>query len=551
MLHFGRWKLFTILLTLLIGIAYSVPNLVPHDQRYAVNDLTGEEESQGIWRYLPSRSVNLGLDLQGGSHLVFQVDMDKVRTDQLEALRDDARQALRRDSPIPARQPVVIGNEVVVSVARTEDRERAFERLSELSQPVNQQLGQMSLAQTLDVQRDPDDANAVRLRITDEYFEAIRSRTVVQSIEVVRNRLDGMGTVDPTIARQGEERLLVQVPGADDPGAIRRIVESQASMSFHLVDDTIDPGPNGDARVPPGRTIYPMGNTDIPTFLAVESRPLLTGENLTNADVTTHPNYAGPVVGFRFDTQGALIFGDVTRNNTGRSFAIVLDGEIITAPRINEPILSGSGVIGGGYTYETARELVVLLSAGALPASLTAVEERTVGASLGQDQIESGRIAIIIGFVAVIVFMLAAYGMFGVFSTTALLANVVLLMGVLSGLGATLTLPGIAGIILTIGMAVDANVLIYERIREEARLGRTPANALQAGYERALAAILDANITTFIAAAVLFMMGAGPVRGFAVTLGVGILTSVFTAFVFSRLLAVIWLRVTKPKALPL
>jgi len=550
MLHFGRWKLTTILITLLIGVMYTIPNFVPEEERYAA-DLNGEPVAQGIWSVLPSRTINLGLDLQGGSHLVFQVDMDKVRVDQLDALRDDARQAMRVDPPIPTRPPAVVGEDVVVTVARPEDRDEVYQRLLDLSGPISNQVGQISMSQTYNVERDPDDERTVRVSITEEYFNSIRSRTVIQSIEVIRNRLDGMGTVDPTIARQGDERVLVQVPGADDPGEIRRIVESQASMSFHMVDTSIDPGPNGDARMPPGRVVYRMANTNPATYLVVESRTRLTGENLTNSNVTTHPSYVGPVVGFRFDTQGAIVFGELTRNNRGQQFAIVLDDEIISAPRINEPILGGSGIIGGGYTYETAQELVVLLNAGALPASLTAVEERTVKASLGADQIESGKKAIIIGFAAVIIFMLAAYGVFGVFSTLALLANVVLILGALSGLGATLTLSGIAGIILTIGMAVDANVLIYERIREESRLGRTPANAIQAGYERALVAILDANITTFIAAGVLFMMGAGPVRGFAVTLGIGIITSVFTAFVFSRLLAVIWLRAVKPKALPL
>jgi protein-export membrane protein SecD len=434
---------------------------------------------------------------------------------------------------------------------REEQRDEAFERLRELNGPVTTELGQPGLAQMYDMQRDGDDPSAIRISVTDEQFTAIRQRTLSQSITVIRRRLDGLGTTDPTIARSGADRVMVQVPGADDPQEIIDLVGTQAALSFHLVDNTINPGPNGQARTPPGRTIYPVANTQPVQYLAVETRQLLTGENLTQSNVTQHPSYVGPVVGFRLDTQGALIFGDVTRNNRGRQFAIVLDNEIITAPRINEPILGGSGVIGGGYTYETASQLVILLNAGALPATLTPVEQRTVSASLGRDQIESGTLAIVIGFAAVIVFMLAAYGIFGVFSTLALLVNVVLILGGLSGLGMTLTLPGIAGIILTIGMAVDANVLIFERIREESRHGRTPANAIQAGYERALAAILDANITTFIAAAVLFMLGAGPVRGFAVTLGVGILTSVFTAFVFSRLLAVLWLRAFKPKSLPL
>ncbi len=551
MLHFGRWKLLTILLVVLAGALYTLPNLVPETVRYQINEADGSREPRGIWRYIPSSTINLGLDLQGGSYIVFEVDMNEVRTAQLESLAADVRQTLRNDPPLLPRSVAVVGEEVVVLMIREEQRDEAFERLRELNGPVTTELGQPGLAQMYDMQRDGDDPSAIRISVTDEQFTAIRQRTLSQSITVIRRRLDGLGTTDPTIARSGADRVMVQVPGADDPQEIIDLVGTQAALSFHLVDNTINPGPNGQARTPPGRTIYPVANTQPVQYLAVETRQLLTGENLTQSNVTQHPSYVGPVVGFRLDTQGALIFGDVTRNNRGRQFAIVLDNEIITAPRINEPILGGSGVIGGGYTYETASQLVILLNAGALPATLTPVEQRTVSASLGRDQIESGTLAIVIGFAAVIVFMLAAYGIFGVFSTLALLVNVVLILGGLSGLGMTLTLPGIAGIILTIGMAVDANVLIFERIREESRHGRTPANAIQAGYERALAAILDANITTFIAAAVLFMLGAGPVRGFAVTLGVGILTSVFTAFVFSRLLAVLWLRAFKPKSLPL
>ena len=551
MLHFGRWKLLTIFLVVLAGALYTLPNLVPETVRYQINEADGSREPRGIWRYIPSSTINLGLDLQGGSYIVFEVDMNEVRTAQLESLAADVRQTLRNDPPLLPRSVAVVGEEVVVLMIREEQRDEAFERLRELNGPVTTELGQPGLAQMYDMQRDGEDPSAIRISVTDEQFTAIRQRTLSQSITVIRRRLDGLGTTDPTIARSGADRVMVQVPGADDPQEIIDLVGTQAALSFHLVDNTINPGPNGQARTPPGRTIYPVANTQPVQYLAVETRQLLTGENLTQSNVTQHPSYVGPVVGFRLDTQGALIFGDVTRNNRGRQFAIVPDDEIITAPRINEPILGGSGVIGGGYTYETASQLVILLNAGALPATLTPVEQRTVSASLGRDQIESGTLAIIIGFAAVIVFMLAAYGIFGVFSTLALLVNVVLILGGLSGLGMTLTLPGIAGIILTIGMAVDANVLIFERIREESRHGRTPANAIQAGYERALAAILDANITTFIAAAVLFMLGAGPVRGFAVTLGVGIVTSVFTAFVFSRLLAVLWLRAFKPKSLPL
>jgi protein-export membrane protein SecD len=549
MLYFGRWKLLSIFLVVILGVLYTVPNFVPDEQRYTVS-ADGTREARGIWRWIPSRTINLGLDLQGGSQIVFEVDMEEVRTAQLEGLAADARQTLRNEQLLP-RSVAVVGDEVVVLMIRPEQREQALESLRALNGPVTTEFGGPSLAQMYSMSLDNNDPSAIRISVTDEQFEAIRNRTLSQSITVIRRRIDGLGTNDPTIARNGENRVMVQVPGAEDPQEIIDLVGTQAALSFHLVDDSIDPGPSGQARVPPGRTIYPVSDTQPVQYLAVETRQLLTGENLTNTNVTTHPNYAGPVVGFRLDTQGALIFGDVTANNVNRRFAIVLDGEIITAPVINQPILGGSGVIGGNYTYETASQLVILLNAGALPASLTPVQQYTVSPSLGHDQIESGKLAIIIGFSLVIVFMVLAYGVFGVFSVSALLVNVVLILGGLSGLGMTLTLPGIAGIILTIGMAVDANVLIYERIREEGLNGRTPANAIQEGYGRALAAILDANITTFIAAAVLFMLGAGPVRGFAVTLGIGIITSVFTAFVFSRLLAVLWLRTFKPKQLPI
>jgi preprotein translocase subunit SecD len=550
MLHFGRWKLISILVIILMGVMYTIPNLVPKDERYVQNPITGEDEAIDIWKWIPSRTINLGLDLQGGSHLVFEADMEEVKINLLEALRSDATQIMRREPGILIRPAVVVGEEVVVTLSRPEDRGDAMTRLNELSNPVD--ANSLGGPETLRITEDPIDDRLIRLVITDEQYEAIQTRTITQSIEVVRNRLDGMGTVDPTIARQGDKRLLVQVPGAEDPSVIIDLVGAEAMMSFHLVDETIDAGINGDARLPPGRSTYPMAGTNGTQFLVVHSRTRITGENLTNANVVaSHPSFTGPVVGFRFDTQGAIAFGEMTRANRGRRFAVILDNEIITAPTINGAILDGSGVIGGNYTFESAQELVILLNAGALPATLTPVEQRTITATLGHDQIEQGQLAIVVGFAAVIIFMLAAYGVFGVFSTIALLVNVVLILGGLSWLGQTLTLPGIAGIILTIGMAVDANVLIYERIREESRNGRTPTNAIQSGYERALAAILDANITTLIAAGVLFMMGAGPVRGFAITLGIGIITSVFTAFMFSRLLAVIWLRATKPKTLPL
>ncbi|MCW5725412.1 MAG: protein translocase subunit SecD [Maricaulaceae bacterium] len=547
MLHFARWKIILILAVIATGAVFSVPNLFPLQSRFEVVD--GQPvEPLGVWRFLPNNTINLGLDLQGGSHLVFEVDLDQVRADRLNALADDARAVLRRQPAIPAAPPAVVGGEVVVRISRADDLEDAYRRLNELSQPIQTGLGQGGFgARTAALTRDPAD-NIIRIRITTEALEDIRHRTVSQSIEVVRRRIDGLGTTEPTIARQGDNRVLVQVPGESDPQRIIDLVGATARMTFHMVDASVDPGPTGQARTPPGVMVLRTERGDEP-YLAVQRRALVSGENLTNASVTTQDGQV--VVAFRFDTIGARAFGEATARNVGRRFAIVLDDIIISAPVIESPILGGSGIIRGNFTFQSANDLAVLLNAGALPAQLTPVEQRTVGPGLGQDSIDRGSVAVVVGFLAVMVFMLVAYGLFGIASVMALLTNVVLILGALTGLQATLTLPGIAGIILTIGMAVDANVLIFERIREEVRAGRSPANAIDAGYSNALSAILDANITTLIAAGTLFMLGAGPVRGFAVTLGIGIMTSVFTAFVFTRLLVAAWFRATRAKKLPI
>ena len=402
------------------------------------------------------------------------------------------------------------------------------------------------LNQTLAITRGDDD-RTIRMAITEAALDSIRQRTVTQSIEVIRRRVDSTGTTEPNIARQGEDRVLVQVPGENDPQRIIDIVGTTARLTFHMVEEGVTINPDGTGRTPPGVMILPSERSSEP-FLAVQRRPLVTGEQLVNAGQAFDQN-GQPAVNFRFNTTGARAFADATTQNRGRRFAIVLDDTIISAPVIRNPITGGSGIIEGGFTMQSATDLANMLNAGALPARLTPVEQRTVTASLGADSVARGETAVLIGFGLVIVFMALAYGFFGIVSTLALLANILLLLGALSGLQATLTLPGIAGIVLTIGMAVDANVLIFERVREEYRLGRTVTTAFEAGYSRALSAILDANITTLIAAAVLYMLGAGPVRGFAVTLGLGILTSVFTAFVFSRLLISIWLRTSRPKTL--
>ena len=541
MLYFAPWKTALILLVIAVGILFTAPNFFSDAQR-----LNSDGEPVGIWSSIPSQTINLGLDLQGGSHLVFIVDMDEVREERLSNLREDVRAAFRQAPPILSAPPAVLENRVVVRLSRPEDLERALERLDEINEPVTSASGQQTLDQTLEINA-LQDGRTIEISITDAAFASIQQRTVSQSIQVIRRRIDSTGTTEPTIARQGDDRVLVQVPGESDPQRIIELVGTTARMTFHMVESSVDPGPDGLARTPPGVAIF-QTDEDFEPFLAVQQRALVTGEQLVSASQDFDQN-GQPAVAFRFNTSGALAFGEATANNVGRRFAIVLDDTIISAPRIRSAITGGSGIIEGGFTVQSASDLANMLNAGALPARLSPIEQRTVGPGLGQDSIERGQIAIIIGFSLVIVFMLLAYGFLGIISMIALLANVVLLMGALSGLQATLTLPGIAGIILTIGMAVDANVLIYERIREESRLGRSVANAIETGYNRALSAILDANITTLIAAGVLFMMGAGPVRGFAVTLGIGILTSVFTAFVFTRLMISTWLRVRRPKKL--
>ncbi|WP_019961495.1 protein translocase subunit SecD [Woodsholea maritima] len=544
MLYFSPWKVVLILGVVLLGFFFSLPNFVPAENRYV--DPANPDQTKGIWTILPSQTVNLGLDLRGGSHLVFEVDIEDVRQERLGDLAEEARVVLRNDPPIFTARPAVVGQQVVIRVTNPEDLGAAYERLRELNGPVTGANGGQSLDQRLSITQDDSD-RTIRIAITEAEISSIRQRTVEQSIEVIRRRIDATGTTEPTITRQDEDRVLVQVPGESDPQRVIDLVGTTARMTFHMVDRSVQVGPDGQARTPPDVMILPSDD-GYENFVAVKRRAVLSGENLASASQSFDQN-GQPAVAFRFDTTGSQVFGEITSQNVGERFAIVLDGVVITAPRIRSPILGGSGIIEGSFTVQEASDLSTMLSAGALPAKLTPVEQRSITASMGQDAIEAGAEAILLGFALVIVFMVLAYGFMGVVSTTALLINVLLILGALSGLQATLTLPGIAGIILTIGMAVDANVLIFERIREEIRQGRKVINAIEIGYNRAFAAILDANVTTFIAAAVLFMMGAGPVRGFAVTLGIGIVTSVFTAFTFSRFVVAVWLRLRKPQSI--
>ncbi|MGB7691177.1 MAG: protein translocase subunit SecD, partial [Pseudolabrys sp.] len=523
MLYFTRWKATAIVLTAFIVCLFAVPNFLP-------------EKMVQSWPKWAQRHVVLGLDLQGGSHILLEVDSNAVRKEKLESLRDDVRRVLR-DARVGYTGLVVRGNSVEVRIREGSNFDQAVEKLRELSQPLGGILGSSTGQRTLDVTTEA--GSLVRLTLTDPAMVERIRQSVEQSIQIIERRVNELGTVEPLIQRQGVDRILVQVPGLQDPTRLKELLGKTAKLDFRMVDVSMPAEQAAQGRIPPDDEIL-YSTTQPKTPYLVEKRILVSGGDLTDAQPGFDQRTSEPIVSFRFNTSGARKFAQVTQENVGKPFAIVLDNQVISAPVIREPILGGSGQISGSFTVESANDLAILLRAGALPAPLTIIEERTVGPGLGQDSIAKGKISSYVGAAMVIAFMLATYGLFGLFANVAVAINVAMIFGVLSLLNATLTLPGIAGIVLTVGIAVDSNVLIYERIREEVRGGRTPINAIDAGFSRALATILDSNITTFIAAAVLFYIGTGPVRGFAVTLGIGIITTVFTAFTLTRLIVAYW-----------
>jgi preprotein translocase subunit SecD len=434
---------------------------------------------------------------------------------------------------------------VQVRVSREADVPEALRRLRELSAPVG---GLLSGSGLRDVDVNDAGGGVIRLTVTGAGITQRIRQAVDQSIEIVRRRVDELGTVEPAIQRQGDDRILVQVPGLQDPSRLKALLGKTAKLAFRLVDLQMTPQQALEGRAPPDSEI--LYSREKQPYL-IERRVMVSGEDLVDAQPAFDQRTHEPVVNFRFNNAGGRRFASVTQENVGKPFAIILDNEVISAPVIREPILGGSGQISGQFTVQQANDLAILLRAGALPAPLTIIEERTVGPGLGQDSINAGINAAYFGAALVIVFMILTYGLFGLFANLAVLVNVGMILGILSFIGATLTLPGIAGIVLTVGIAVDSNVLIYERIREELRSGRSAIMAIDAGFSRALATILDSNITTFIAAAVLFFIGTGPVRGFAVTLGVGILTTLFTAFTLTRLIVASWVRWWRPQTVPI
>jgi preprotein translocase subunit SecD len=562
MLYFEGWKKALVIGTLLLGVLFALPNLFFErtdaasraraeiariEQRGDAVPATLVEAARRWPSWLPGRPMNLGLDLRGGAHVLVEVRIDEVYAEKLIALWPEAREALRarRDVVGPFRQ--VEGDPLALTIRLGEPTpagiDAAAAALRALAQPV--QSGAMGPGGD-DISVEAGADGVLRVRLSEAEQATLLERTMAQSLEIVRRRIDEAGTREPTIQRQGRRRILVQVPGIGSADELLALLGETAKLTFHeVVGQTADP--NAD----PGPGNMLVEDAEEPgAFYIVPRRPTVSGENLVDASGGFDQD-GQPAVNFRFDTTGARQFGDYTRQNVGRIFAIVLDDKVISAPRIREPILGGSGIISGSFTTESANELAVLLRAGALPAPLAVIEERSVGPDLGADSIRAGTIAVVVASVLVLAYMVIYYGVFGIFANIALVLNVVMILDLMTLLGATLTLPGIAGIVLTIGQAVDSNVLIYERIREEARVGRTPFAAINAGFGEATRTIVDANLTTLIAAAALFQFGSGPVKGFAVTLAFGIMTNMFTAVTFTRAIVELWYRRTRPAVIPL
>ncbi len=523
MVKFSGWTAILTIVVFVLGIAYAKPNLI-----YV-------EQPQNVPGWLPHKKMTLGLDLQGGSHLLLEVETAAVITEQLDAFVSTFRRTMRRQNVRYV--GLGVNNGAVVFRLLDPDQQRTVRSL------LAGDAGSLILTVSGDA--------SFRYELSEDELRSRRQAALEQSIEVVRRRVDETGVAEPTIVQQGQDRIIVELPGVDDPERVKRLLGATAKLTFHMVDETVAVQDAQAGRMPAtDMLLIEPGEGGQPDQAWVVKREIaVSGDRLVDASVQFQDGQ--PVVGFRFDALGGKQFGELTAQNVDRRLAIVLDNQVISAPNIRSPIMGGSGIITGGFTVQTAEDLALMLRAGALPAPLVILEERTVGPGLGADSIAAGKIASIVGMSLVLLFMAASYGLFGLIADVALLLNVALIVAALSALGATLTLPGIAGIVLTIGMAVDANVLIFERIREEVRNGRSPISAIEAGYQRALVTIIDSNVTTLIAALLLFNFGTGPIRGFAVTLSIGIASSMFTAIMVSRLIIVTWLRQRRPKALPI
>lgn len=529
MMYFTRWKTVTIIMVCLVGLLVSLPNLFP---RASFPD------------WFPLRQVSLGLDLRGGSYLLLEVDTAVLTRERLEAVVEGARRGMSQATPRIAYTGLTAQPDqrrVQMRILDANQREAAARVMRDLANPITVSAGNQQPDMEVSVSGD----GLLTATVTEAGLRAKATNAVEQSIEIVRRRIDETGVAEALIARQGQNRILVQLPGVEDPQRIKDLLGRTARMTFHLLDETA----NLQALTAPPGVMFLTGEQTGERF-AVRRRVEVDGANLNDARAAQDSRTNEWVVNFSFDSLGTRRFADITRANVGRPFAVVLDDKVITAPVIREPITGGRGQISGSFTVRTANDLAVLLRAGALPAPLTVVEERTVGPELGEDAIRAGMISLAVGFAFVFLYMGFAYGLFGWIANSALFINIVLLIACMSLLEATLTLPGIAGIVLTLGTALDANILINERIREEVKNGRSPLSALETGYAKASGTIIDANLTNLIAMGFLFGFGSGPVKGFAVTVAIGTVIQMWTATVLTRLFIVWWYRWNRPKELP-
>jgi preprotein translocase subunit SecD len=531
MLALSRWKIILVLGSLIFGILFSLPNLLP-------------DSVLAQWPgFLPHQRLNLGLDLQGGSSLLYEVDTAALTQERLNDLAAEATQELH-DAQVTFHGLVSTGAAVTLAIDNKAQTDAAATALAKVGGTV---------ASGREVLVTHDDGGNFKLTLTPTAVQQETRNAVLQSIEIVRRRIDALGLKEPDIRQQGTDRIAIEAPGEGDPQALKDIVGQTAKLTFQLVDESA-PAIDASTVVPPDDQVLPYQETiggGAPRFITVKRRVAVDGGMLTHAQMAFNPQTNEPVVEFRLNGAGARRFGDVTTQNVGHPFAIILDNKVISAPNIQSPILGGSGEITGNFTTDSATQLSLLLNSGALPAPLKVVQQNTVGADLGADAVRAGVIGLAIGAGLIFGFIILAYGLFGVFAAIALIVNLFMMFGALSMTQATLTLPGIAGLILTMAVAVDANVLIYERMRDEANAGRPAMAAADHGYQRAMSSIFDANVTTMISALIMFSFGAGPVKGFAWTLSIGVLTSVFSAILVTQLLIGWWFRVTRAKTLPI
>lgn len=512
MLKLPKWKILTSIICTVLAIIYALPNFT------TVNS-----------GFLPNDKVNLGLDLRGGSHLLLEVDFDNYMQDTMENLGDRVKKYFR-DEKIGFKNLKIVENHLQLELRNDDAADKAKKIISKIDSGI----------------KVSEKNGLLRVEYSESRLDSLRDRVIDQSIEIIRMRVDSTGTREPIIHRQGDSYILLQVPGENDPQRLKNVLGKTAKLTFHLVDETANIQEALKGNIPAG-SIQVSNESGV---VVIKKKAIINGDQLTNAQATFTQNSL-PAVDFEFNNFGSKIFAEVTKHNRGKRLAIVLDNKLLSAPVINEPILGGKGIISGNFTVESANDLALMLRAGALPAPLKIIEERSIGPNLGADSIESGKNAGIIGFIAVTVFMFLSYGTLGIFANISLVLALLYILALLSLFQATLTLPGIAGIILTIGMAVDANVLIYERIREELQKGSSNLYAIKLGFETAFATIADSNITTLIAAFILYAFGVGAIKGFAVTLTIGILASMFTAIIITKLLIDIWVKYFNPKNLGL